>query len=221
MNIGNSTLRYVFQEPNINSGEKSPLLLLLHGYGSNEQDLMSFAPYLDQRFFIASARAPFTTDFGGYAWFQIRYSPRGMEIDHKQAETSQAQLFKFIDEIVAEHNINPQKVYLGGFSQGAIMTYSLVLSEPEKFAGAVPMSGVLAPQFLENRASDERLKDFPIFVSHGIYDAVLPIKAGRNAKAELEKLPVKLDYKEYAIAHSVSDESLRDVVSWLTEKLDS
>jgi phospholipase/carboxylesterase len=221
MNIGNLTLRYVFQEPTTKGDEKPPLLLLLHGYGSNEQDLMSFAPYLDKRFFIASPRAPFTTDFGGYAWFQIRYSPRGMEIDAKQAETSRAQLFKFINEIITEHNLDQQKVYIGGFSQGAIMTYSLVLSEPEKFAGAVPMSGVLAPQFLESRATDERLKDFPIFVSHGIYDAVLPIQFGREAKAALEKLPVKLDYKEYAIAHSVSDESLRDVVSWLTEKLDS
>lgn len=221
MNIGNLTLRYIFQEPNTNGDEKPPLLLLLHGYGSNEQDLMSFAPRLDKRFFIASARAPFATDFGGFAWFQIRYSPRGMETDAKQAAESHRLLLEFVAEIVAEHNLNEQKVYLAGFSQGAIMTYSLVLSEPEKFAGAVAMSGVLAPQALANRAADERLKDFPIFVSHGIYDAVLPVKFGREAKAELEKLPIKLDYKEYSIAHNVSDESLRDVVKWLTERLDS
>jgi len=63
------------------------------------------------------------------------------------------------------------------------------------------------------------LKDFPIFVSHGVYDAVLPVKMGREAKAQLEKLPVKLDYKEYPTAHNVSDESLRDVVVWLSDKL--
>ena len=221
MNTGNLSLRYVFEEAREKSGEKSPLLILLHGFGSNEQDLISFAPYLDKRFFIAGARAPFTTDFGGFAWFQIRYNQRGMEIDAKQAEESRRLLLKFVDEIVAEHDLDAERIYLGGFSQGAIMIYGLILSEPEKFAGAVPMSGVLAPQYLEKRAVDERLKDFPIFVSHGVYDSVLPIQFGREARAQLEKLPVKLDYKEYPIAHNVSEESLRDVVNWLTRQLNS
>ncbi|MDQ4123523.1 MAG: alpha/beta hydrolase-fold protein [Acidobacteriota bacterium] len=219
MNTGNLTLRYVFQEPREKSGEKSPLLLLLHGFGSNEQDLISFAAYLDKRFFIASARAPFTTDFGGFAWFQIRYGVGGMEIDAKQAEESRHLLLKSVGELVEEHDLDAKRVYLAGFSQGAIMIYSLILTAPEKFAGAVPMSGVLPPQYLDYRAPDERLKDFPIFVSHGVYDAVLPIKFGREAKAQLEKLPVKLDYKEYPNAHNVSEESLRDVVVWLSDKL--
>lgn len=72
---------------------------------------------------------------------------------------------------------------------------------------------------MEYRSADEHLKDFPIFVLHGVYDAVLPVKMGREAKAQLEKLPVKLDYKEYPTAHNVSDESLRDVVAWLSNKL--
>lgn len=220
MNTGNLTLRYVYHEPHKTSGdEKSPLLILLHGFGSNEQDLISFAPFLDKRFFIASPRAPFTTDFGGFAWFQIRYSPRGMEIDARQAAESRELLVKFVDELIAEHDLNADRVFLAGFSQGAIMTYSLILTEPEKFAGAVPMSGVLAPQSLPNQAENGRLKDFPIFVSHGIHDAVLPVKYGREAKAYLEKLPVKLDYKEYPTAHNVSQESLQDVVDWLSQRL--
>ena len=144
-----------------------------------------------------------------------------MEIDAKQAEESRGLLLKFVDEIVAEHDLDSERIYLGGFSQGAIMIYGLILTEPEKFAGAIPMSGVLAPQYLEKRAADERLKDFPIFVSHGVYDSVLPIQFGREARAQLEKLPVKLDYKEYPIAHNVSEESLRDVVNWLTRQLNS
>ena len=147
MNTGNLTLRYVFQEPREKSGEKSPLLLLLHGFGSNEQDLISFAPYLDKRFFIVSPRAPFTTDFGGFAWFQIRYGVGGMEIDAKQAEESRRLLLKFVDELIAEHDLDAKKVYLAGFSQGAIMTYSLILTAPEKFAGAVPMSGAFPAQY--------------------------------------------------------------------------
>jgi phospholipase/carboxylesterase len=222
MPISNSnlSLHHVYEKPRkIEADKRSPLLFLLHGFGSNEQDLISFASYLDERFFIVSPRAPFTTGFGGFAWFEIRYTPQGMSIDAKQAEESRQLLLKFVDEIIAEHDLDAGRVYLAGFSQGAIMTYSLVLTEPERFAGAVPMSGVLAPQYLDNHAADERLKDFPLFVSHGIYDAVLPVQFGREAKAHLEKLPVKLDYKEYPTAHNVSEESLGDVVKWLTKKL--
>ncbi len=100
------------------------------------------------------------------------------------------------------------------------MTYSLVLTEPEKFAGAVPMSGVLSLENLQNPAAAERLRDFPIFVSHGVHDQVLPVQMGRRARAILEKLPVKLDYKEYPVAHNISEESLADVAAWLTARLD-
>lgn len=219
MNKGNLSLKYVFHEPREKSDAKSPLLLLLHGFGSNEQDLIGFAPFLDKRFFIVSVRAPLTTDFGGFAWFQIRYGVGGLEIDPKQVEESRRLLLKFVDEIVAEHDLDSNRIFLAGFSQGAIMTHSLVLTAPQKFAGAVPMSGVFPAQYLKTRAADEKLKDFPIFVSHGVYDPVLPIKFGREAKAELEKLPVRLDYKEYPIAHNVSEESLRDVAAWLSERI--
>lgn len=214
------TLEYVFRQPRQpETGKKPPLLLLLHGFGASEADLIDFAPHLDARFFVASARAPFKLDWGGYAWFEIRYSLQGLQTNAQQAEQSREKLLKFVDELVAKHDLDARRVYLAGFSQGAIMIYNLVLTEPEKFAGAIPMSGVLPVEHLANRVSIERLRDFPIFVSHGVNDQVLPVSMGRAARAFLEKLPVKLDYKEYPIAHNVSEESLADVAKWLTDEL--
>ena len=217
----NLSLQYVFQPPRqIETGKKPPLLLLLHGFGASEADLISFAPSLDARFFVASARAPYKLDWGGFAWFEIRYTLQGLSTNIEQAEASRETLLKFVDEIVAKHDLDQNRVYLAGFSQGAIMIYNLILTAPEKFAAAVPMSGMLPVEHLANRINREKLQNFPIFVSHGVNDNVLPVQMGRAAKSFLEKLPVKLDYKEYPIAHNVSEESLADVASWLTEELE-
>lgn len=217
----NLSLKYVFQEPvERRADERPPLLLLLHGFGSNEEDLISFAPQFDKRFFIASPRAPFVLNFGGFAWFEIYFGSPGLSINAEQYETSRQKLLKFIDEIVTEHNLDAKRVFLVSFSQGAIMNYSLMLTAPEKLAGVVAMSGALIADYLLQMAEAEKLQNFPILVTHGLYDNVVPIHYGRQAKEYLSRLPVKLDYREYPIAHHVSEESLADVKDWLTRKLD-
>lgn len=218
----NLSLKYVFREPsNRPADERSPLLLLLHGFGSSEEDLMSFAPQLDQRFFVVSPRAPFVLNFGGNAWFEIYFgSSPGLSINAEQYETSRQKLLGFIDEIVAEHDLDAKRVFLASFSQGAIMNYSLMLTAPEKLAGVVAMSGALVAEYLPEIAPNDKLQDFPIFVTHGIYDNVVPIHYGRQAKEFLTKLPVALDYREYPIAHHVSEESLADIANWLSKRLD-
>lgn len=213
-------LKYLFREPSRRAtGQKAPLLVLLHGVGSNEADLFSFAEYLDERFFVVSARAPFALSYGGFGWFELGFSSQGMTANLAQAEESRRKLLEFIDELVIKHSLDSQRVFLCGFSQGAIMSYALMLTEPEKLAGVVAMSGRLVSDSLPHRAEPERLRDFPILVTHGTFDSVLPIDNGRAARAFLEKLPVKLDYREYPIAHQVSEESLRDVTNWLSEKI--
>ena len=214
-------LKYLFREPPVlqSPGEKPPLVILLHGVGSNEADLFGFAPLLDERFFVASVRAPFALSYGGFGWFELGFSPEGLTANLAQAEESRHKLLEFIDEITTKHNLDAQRVFLAGFSQGAIMSYVLMLTEPEKIAGVVAMSGRLVIEHLPPLANQERLREFPILVTHGTFDQVLPIENGRAARDFLEKLPVKLDYREYEMAHQVSEESLRDVTTWLSERL--
>lgn len=200
--------------------DRPPLLVLLHGIGSNERDLFDLAPYLDQRFLILSLRAPNTIGRDSYAWFQINYTPQRSLINAEQAEASRQTLITFIGEAVTAYGADPQRVYLMGFSQGAIMSASITLTRPDLVAGAVLMSGRILPQIQTQIAPDEQLKGLPILVVHGTLDQVLPISNGRNSRELLSKLPVNLTYHEYPMGHTVSEESLRDVTKWLREQLD-
>jgi phospholipase/carboxylesterase len=200
--------------------EKPPLLLLLHGYGSNEQDLFSLTPYLDERFLIVSARAPIPLFPGGYAWFQIDFTPLGTRMHADEAEQSRLILLAFLDYVLETYHADPRQVYLAGFSQGAMMSLHLALTYPEKVLGVMAMSGRVLPEVLPKMAAPEALQNMPIFVSHGIYDDVLPIEHGRATKEILEKLPVALVYKEYPMAHEVSMPSLTDATNWLKKELD-
>jgi len=196
-----------------------PLLLLLHGVGSNERDLIQLAPYLDPRFFVISARAPITLAPGMYAWFEVQLDPVRPIINPQQAESSRQKLLTFIDETIETHGIDPARVYLMGFSQGAIMSFSVGLTRLEKVAGIVAMSGRVLPEIIPHIAPPEALAGLPIFVAHGTEDQVLPIHHGRAARDLLQRLPVALTYREYPIGHHVSDQSLADIAAWLTARL--
>ena len=198
-----------------------PLLLLLHGVGSNEEDLFGFAPYLDGRFLVVSARAPVALEYGGYGWFRIDFTPRGMTVDVEQGKKSLEMLPGFIDGLVERYGADASRVYLAGFSQGAMMSLALLLTRPEKVAGVVAMSGRLPAQVLEREPDRGALTGKPVLVTHGLYDPVLPVEQGRAARDYLEALPVVLTYREYPMAHEVSIESLRDVTGWLTGVLDA
>jgi phospholipase/carboxylesterase len=213
------SLVYRTRQPLVES-HKPPLLLLLHGFGSNEEDLFSLAPSLDRRLLILSLRAPNTLAPGSYAWFAVDFDPRGFNIDKEQAEASRRALITFIDEAVTAYGANAEEVYLMGFSQGAIMSAGIALTRPDLVAGAVLMSGRILPEITPLMATSEQLSGLPVIVVHGIEDAVLPISHGRASRELLSSLPVDLTYREYPIGHEVSPRVVRDVNNWLSERLD-
>jgi phospholipase/carboxylesterase len=219
MKHGELSLKYVYRDA-VSKKEKPPLLLLLHGIGSHEEDLFGLAPFMSERFFVASARAPFALAYGGFAWFELFFTPEGISINLEQAKTSRRKLLKFIEELAAAHGLDADKVFLCGFSQGAIMSYAALLTAPEKLSAVVAMSGRVVTDFLDEIVAPERLRNFPLLIVHGTFDTVLPIENGRQARDFFSKFPVALDYREYAMAHQVSAESLADVAEWLQKKLD-
>ncbi|MCI0524568.1 MAG: dienelactone hydrolase family protein [Acidobacteria bacterium] len=206
--------------PKSGLAEKPPLLLLLHGYGANEDDLFSLAPYLDERFLVVSARAPVTLAPMSYAWFNLSFTPQGVSINPEEAESSRLTLRKFIGELVEVYECNSNAVYLMGFSQGAMMSLAVALTFPGVAAAVVAMSGRLLPQTLTQIADHDALIGLPIFASHGRRDTVLPISHGRDARVKLSELPVELTYREYEMGHEISYDSLNDITEWLSEQLD-
>lgn len=197
----------------------APLLLLLHGIGSNEDDLHGLTPYLDERFVIVSARAPLTLGPMSYGWFNIEYTPSGLVADLAQAAESYRLLLKFIDELIEQYQPSNGQVYLLGFSQGAMMSLYIALSDPAKVAGVVALSGRLPAPVLDHLAAPAALRDLPVLVTHGTLDPVIPIVFARETRARLEELPLALTYREYEMGHEVSMESLADVRAWLGARL--
>jgi phospholipase/carboxylesterase len=211
-------LTHLLQRPRAGAGAP-PLLIMLHGVGSNEHDLLGLAPYLDERFLIVSARAPYVMMPGAFAWFEIGWTATGIVIDQQQAEASRKLIATFVEEAAAAYGADPARVYLLGFSQGAIMSAAVALTRPELVAGAVLMSGRVRPEHLPP-IDAARLVGKPFLVVHGVYDEVLPIENGRASRDFLEQLPIDLTYREYPIGHEVSAESLVDVVAWLSARLE-
>jgi phospholipase/carboxylesterase len=213
------SLVHLVRQPQV-KGASTPLLLLLHGVGSNEYDLFGLAPYLDKRFLIISVRAPYTMGVNSFAWFEVNFTPQGPIIQPEQAEASRNRIMTFLNEAIAAYDADPQQVYLMGFSQGAIMSASVALTRPELVAGVVLMSGRILSQIEPLVAAPEKLKGLPVLVVHGTSDGVLPISNGRDSQKTLSALSVDLIYREYPMGHEVSRESLADVTSWLSARLD-
>jgi phospholipase/carboxylesterase len=214
------TLAHLVRKPVKTSQTRPPLLLLLHGIGSNEADLFGLAPYLDERFLIVSARAPFVLGAGAYGWFNIEFTPQGMTADIEQAKQSLSLLPVFVDELVETYEADERCIFLAGFSQGAMMSLALALTLPEKIAAVIAMSGRLPSHVLDGELNQKALQDMSVLVTHGIYDPVLPIEEGRAIRKTLEALPLKLTYREYPMGHEINPDSLRDISTWLSKTLD-
>jgi len=208
-------MQYLVREPRIKNG-KAPLLLLLHGVGSNEKDLFSFANLLPDQFLVVSARGPYTLEPGRYAWYQVDFSTGKPVIQIEQEERSRRIILQFIEELKERYLIEEGAVFLCGFSQGAIMSYSAGLTAPHLIKGIAAMSGRLLEEVKPMIATTEKLKRLRVFISHGIEDRMLNIEYARSCDSYLKSLGVQTDCKEYHEGHGINREMLADLIAWLT-----
>lgn len=213
----NLSLEYKIREPKIKL-DKNPLLLLLHGYGSNEEDLFSFATELPDHYYIISARAPYDLQYGSYAWYAINFdADQNKFSDNEQAKISRDLIASFIDELLANYPIDATKVSLVGFSQGSILSYAVALSYPEKIEKVVAMSGYLNLEIVAEDYLKNNFNNLKFFASHGTADQVIPVEWARKTPAILENLGIQILYKEYPIGHGVSPQNFYDFKNWLLE----
>jgi phospholipase/carboxylesterase len=213
----NLSLQYLVREPKIKL-DKNPLLLLLHGYGSNEADLFSFAEELPDHYYVISARAPYDLQYGSYAWYAINFDANENKFsDVAQARNSRDLIVRFIDELTAQYPIDAHKISLVGFSQGAILSYAIGLSYPEKIKNVVAMSGYLNLEMAEANYQNKDFSKLKLFVSHGTVDQVIPVDWARKSPGILQPLGIETVYKEYPIGHGVSPQNFYDFKNWLLE----
>ncbi|WP_306352738.1 alpha/beta hydrolase [Flavobacterium sp. '19STA2R22 D10 B1'] len=211
------SLYHLVREPKIKK-DKNPLLLLLHGYGSNEEDLFSFATELPDEYYVISARAPYDMKPYGNAWYAIHFDADENKFsDNDQAMESRDLIANFIDELIAEYPIDPNNITLVGFSQGTILSYAVALTYPEKIQRVVALSGYLNNDIIPASLDAKNYSALKMFVSHGTVDQVIPIDWARKAPDALKAFGIDVTYKEYPIGHGVSPQNFYDFKNWLEQ----
>ena len=212
------SLEYKVREPKILL-DKNPLLLLLHGYGSNEDDLFSFASELPDEYYVISARAPYDLQYGSYAWYAINFdADQNKFSDQSQAVLSRDLVVKFLEELKTKFPIDISNITLIGFSQGSILSYSIALSYPKIVQRVGALSGYLNLDTTIDNYQNNDFSNLKIFASHGTVDQVIPVEWARKTDPILKSLGINSTYKEYPIGHGVSPQNFYDLKSWLLEK---
>jgi phospholipase/carboxylesterase len=190
---------------------------MLHGRGANEEDLLGLAPYLDERFFILTVRAPFPFPYGGgFTWYDIGTVGTPEPTMFKE---SYEKLSAFVHDALANYPIDPPHLYLLGFSMGTVMSYSLALTQPSLFRGVIANSGYV-PEGTHLPLQWNESTNVEFFIAHGAADPVIPVQFGRRAKELFSKTNVRFTYREYPMGHQISQESLTDFAGWLKDRLD-
>lgn len=197
------------------SPAKSPLLILLHGHGSNENDLFGLANSVPSNWNVVSVRGPYPLTTNSYRWYEVKMVNGKIVINIEQEEESRKKLIQLIAELIQKYNIDNQIIVVAGFSQGANMAQSLGLSQPNLIAGFGVFSGRFVEEFIPYISQSNTLKGRKAFISHGSNDTMLPKTYADENITKLKELGVQLTYCEDTNAHSISAKQWSEFSKWL------
>jgi phospholipase/carboxylesterase len=209
----------LFQLDRAASGEAEGLLVLHHGRGTDERDLVGLADLLDpeRRLRVVTPRAPLQLPGSpGYHWYLV---PRVGYPDPESFAAARAALAELHDRLWEESGIGPERTVLGGFSMGAVMSYAMGLSAERPapvgilaFSGFVPTVEGWEPSFADRTGTR-------VFVSHGRNDPVIGVEFAHRARKLLEAGGLDLTYRESELGHQIDPAHLREAATWLGEML--
>jgi phospholipase/carboxylesterase len=203
------------------AGDPEGALVLLHGRGADEHDLLPLLDLLDpeRRLLGATARGPLSLPPGGAHWYVVR---RVGYPDPGTFHSTYPQLAGWLDGMLAEHGIPPERTVLGGFSQGSVMSYALGLGAGRpRPAGIIALSGFL-PSVEGFELDLDSAAGLPVAIGHGTEDPVISVEFGRDARDRLLDAGADVTYRESPMAHTIDPGFLRDLQQvWLPETLAS
>jgi len=199
-----------------------PTLVALHGWGANAHDLLGLAPiFHGGEALVICPEGPLAFEIApdyppGHGWFPIS---GGTSVDPMEFRKGVAALQAFLDAALAHYPVDPRKIVLLGFSQGGVMAYDLALREPSRFAGLVALSSWLPRALSDAIPRLPEHEGFPVLVQHGTQDEMIGVERGRESRELLLARGVNLSYREYEMGHEIRPEALRDLVTWLDDKV--
>jgi phospholipase/carboxylesterase len=211
-----ATYQYDIQLPShMDPSKKYPTIFTLHGKGSNEKNMHGLVAPVSDDFIIVGIRGNLTLG-AGFQYYELKSLGNPIREMFDQAVQ---QLEAFIRYATERYPIDEKKRYLLGFSQGAILSMALALTMGEQLKGIVALNGYV-PDFVKTEYALKSIKDVSMFISHGEFDSVFPIRIGHETAAYLENQTTILTFKTYPTDHGVSEDNQRDFVSWLIKDAD-
>ncbi|MFN5678162.1 MAG: alpha/beta hydrolase [Roseiflexaceae bacterium] len=192
-----------------------PLLVLLHGYGTNEEDLLQLAPYLPDDMHIVSMRAPYMLMPGANAWFEIDIAPGHIRGDQSQASHALTVLNESIDAAVVAYGTNPAATFVMGFSQGGAMAGLVALTRND-LKGVAILSGV-NPFSMGSGAAVHA--PCPVLIVHGSLDEVVPVTHGQMSHTQFNDAGYPTQYVELPIGHTIDLRVIGVLVRFLHEQM--
>lgn len=201
------------------AGRPVARLLLLHGVGGNETNLLNLAGIIDPRIEIAFLRGPLTFGPGQHAWFPVRFGPNGPEIDAARADESRIQLITLLRAFRARDGVGAAlPTVIAGFSQGGIMSAGVGLTSPDDVAAFAVLCGRILPEIDPLIAPRDALRPLHALIVHGRFDDKLPVAWADTADAKLTSLGVAHDTRLYEAGHELTAEMAGDFGRWVGER---
>ena len=188
--------------------------MFLHGFGANMYDLINLAKEIDPgKYIYVFPNAPvpivINPNISGFSW--TRYP--GI-LDESELRDRQGLIVELLQDITSQYQVNDGEVILGGFSQGALLTYIDGLTNPDIFAGLICLSGIeIDPNILSLPPEGHRRQQ--LFIAHGVNDPVVSINSARRTRDVLGKANYPIRYNEYPIGHAISQEIINDLIPWI------
>lgn len=209
-------LQYLVREPE-NITPQTPVLFMIHGYGSNEEDLFSFLPTLPKDWLVVSFRAPRTSQFEGYSWYDIDFMDKDKFVDVPQATESLNALLNSIQDVKKRYALEGP-MHLCGFSQGGILSYALSLTYPQFFSKVALLSCYPEDKLLTNIVKDKKkFQNLRFFVSHGVEDAVIPMEWAQRGAELLYDHNCYFSFRDYLSGHGVNQKNYMDLMDFFAK----
>ena len=199
--------------------ELAPAVFVLHGRGADEEDLLPVARRLPDELHVVSLRAPDPLQ-GGYTWYELDLSAGGLESSQPDAAEFRRSLdlvAESVDAAVESYALDPDRLGLLGFSQGAITSLSLALEDPDRYAWVVALHGYLADAHAELEPAG--IEGKPVFVGAGAGDRVIPESRSTAAAVRFDEVGAAVTRGSYPGGHGIGQQELRDVVAFVESQL--
>jgi len=196
------------------------MVILLHGYGSNETELFALKERLPTGITYLSVRAPQVLGGGRYAWFRQKQAPGLYDGVAADLHESGRLLNDFIAKAAARYHIAPERVVLVGFSQGAMISYQAALTQPEQVGGIAALGGRLLPDSATALGPAASYTHLAVFIGHGVDDGVVGFAGTEGTRKTLAAIGVTPTFHAYpGLGHAIAPQELADLAQWLQRVL--